>query len=166
MTTIVETKKNGQQNTPDRVDIAIEVLATAASTVNGKTTYNPVGDNIVFAAKSITFNQNTPKTPIQILGLRNPSGYARDPENRTFSLSELLLFNKLENLDIFTAGDTPFQINIIIQNTKADGTKEHRIMKLIGVEFDTSNSAFDANTSEYTNEMSGMFRKMEIGTAI
>ena len=167
MTTIVETKKNGQQNTPDRVDIAVSVYNKTRSDNNGKVEFN-ANKNLIFAAKAITFNQNTPKSPIQILGLSNPAGYARDPENRTFSLSELLLFDKLDNLRIFIStdnggfADTPFQIEIEVSNTKADNTKETKIITLEDVVFDTSSSAFDSNTSEYTNELSGMFTKMSI----
>lgn len=117
-------------------------------------------------AKTFSFNINRPKTPIEVISQRNPAGFARSPEDRTFSMNQVNVWERIEDLSYFTNSNNPFAIDIVIvKSATADGTPADdltKVIRLSGVEFENCSSSIDANGSEFTFDFTGKFRSATI----
>lgn len=153
MSTIVNPTNTSQTfRAIDRADVTIYLLEGS----------NNADPRVLSIAKSFSFNVSKPKTPIQILSQIRAAGFARDPEDRTFSMTELNTYENLDNISLYTEAPKPFRIDIVITNqTSRDGLpiegSKSKIIQLQGVEFDSQDFSLDANTSEYVINYSGRF---------
>jgi hypothetical protein len=165
MSTSISTRNENSKHAIDRADVTVYVLRQNTSIADNpdvpKEDANaglaPVG-----IAKSFSFNNSKPKSPIHVLSQLSPAGFARDPENKSFTMTELATFEQIEHVGYFTSSNEPFVIRIVhAEKTDRngdllDGAKQ-KIIQLEGVEFDNQDYSVDANTSEYIWNFTGMF---------
>ena len=108
MSTIISTSKDsGAIHSIDRADVSIVLYDSLAEGMN------PLG-----IAKNFSFNVSKPKTPIYVLSQLKAVGYARDPEDKTFQMSECAIFERMEHLVYLIDSSTPFVIDLISYLTK------------------------------------------------
>jgi len=115
-------------------------------------------------AKSIAFNINKPKSPIYVLSQSSPAGFANDPENRTFTLTEVQVFDKMQRIaDIMNLGATAIIIEIFdkayAEKVLGGESAESVQIRLEGVEFESEAFSNDAGTSQYAMTYTGKFTK-------
>jgi hypothetical protein len=153
MSTIIDTKDSGAIHATSRSDVSIYIV-----------TPNPLGGlQPVGIAKTFNFNVNKPKTAIEVISQLVPAGYARNPEDRTFTMDSVNVFERLEWMSYFQNSATPFIIRIVYCNSTDDkgvplpGAK-FKITQLEGVEFENMTSNIDANGTEFTVNFTGKFR--------
>lgn len=156
MSTLIQTRDSGAISATDRADITIYLYK------DGGSRNQPIG-----IAKTFSFNINKPKTAIEVLSQRHPAGYARNPEDRTFSMNEVNVFQRIEHMSDFTSSDVPFIIDIVYtSSTDTYGTAlagaQTKVLKLKGVEFEGVSSSVDANGTEFTVDFTGRFRTLEM----
>lgn len=158
MSTSIETQDSQSLRALDRGDVKI-VLMRQFSDGTSKSIpgMEPIG-----IAKSFNFNVSTPKSPIQVLSRLKPAGFARDPEDRTFSMSELQTFERLDHLAYTSSSSDPFEIRITVSEITDDegnpsATSKQKVITLRGVEFESVDFNLDANGSEFVSTMSGRF---------
>jgi hypothetical protein len=162
MSTQIRTKDSGAIHATDRGDVTIYIV-----------TPNPLGGlQPIGIAKTFTFGVNKPKTAIEVISQRIPAGYARNPEDRTFSMNQVNTFERIEQLSYFLNSQTPFIIRLVycnqtdeqgrpVNSTDSNGnvqTPKIKIAQLDGVEFENVTSTIDANGTEFTFDFTGRFR--------
>jgi len=118
-------------------------------------------------AKSISFNINKPKSPIYVLSQEGAAGFAKDPENRTFTLTEVQVFDQMQRLaDIMNIGTTAIIIEIFDKSyaEKVNGGESYESVqiRLEGVEFESSAFNNSAGISQYELSYNGKFTKAYI----
>jgi hypothetical protein len=143
----------------DRADITITLITPGATD----------GRKVIGIAKTFSFNINKPKAAIEVLSQLTPAGYARSPEDRTFTMNQVNTFENLEDMSTYTNATKPFEIEITyVSASNQDGTSapDHKtkILLLKGVEFESVASSMDSGGSEYTLDFSGKFRSSELTT--
>lgn len=159
MSSSISTQDGQSLRALDRADVSITVRRVFGTSGSSKTI---PGTEPIGIAKSLTFNINKPKTPIQVLTRLNPAGFARDPEDRTFQMTALQTFERMEQLAYFLSSSDPFEIRIVhsdktdsLGNPAADA--KQKVMTLKGVEFESGSYEIGADTSQYTYNFSGRF---------
>lgn len=141
----------------DRADITITLITPGATE----------GRKVIGIAKTFSFNVNKPKAAIEVLSQLTPAGYARSPEDRTFTMNQVNTFENLEDMSTYTNATIPFEIEIAYVNKSgSDGLPQPgaktKILLLKGVEFESVASSMDSGGSEFTLDFSGKFRSSEL----
>jgi hypothetical protein len=159
MSTIIQPTSIGSASlhATDRADVTIKIVKANSSDTQ----------HVIGIAKTFSFNINKPKTAIEVLSMRKPAGYARNPEDRTFSMNQVHVFEEIERMSDLTESTEPFEIDIEYTSATDElgrplPNATVKIMKLIGVEFESASTSVDANGTEFTVDYSGKFRSMEV----
>jgi len=163
MSTLIATKDTGAIHSIDKGDVTIKLLKVASIVGSPDSSAAGADSTTIGIAKNFTFNVSKPKTPIYVLSQRTAAGFARDPEDRTFTMNELACFERIITISEFTQYSSNYVVQIVVNDESTDaglasGSKQ-TIIHLDGIVFETVNYTVDANTAEYTFDFTGKFRE-------